>query len=185
MLVSFSGAQSTGKSTLLEKCKPILPSWHFVEEVTRYVKRKYGENINEDGTDMTQLLIINNHIENTYLDKDPAYGDIMLDRCILDGVIYTEWLFEQGTISDWVYEYSKNIFYKIKDSLDVIFYTDPSIPLVDDGERSINKKFRDQIIYKFEKYIIKYDIPVVMLHGDVDSRMQTILETINNEKKSR
>jgi nicotinamide riboside kinase len=184
MLVSFSGAQSSGKTTLLNRCKQSnLRNCFFVDEVTRYVKRKSGESINEDGTDMTQLLIINTHIENSYLAKDPAYNDIILDRCILDGVVYTEWLFENGSISDWVYEYSKNIFYKLIDELDIIFYTDPSIPLVDDGERSVNKQFRDQIIYKFEKYIIKYNIPVTVLNGNVEERMNTILKTINNYEK--
>ena len=180
MLASFSGAQSSGKTTLLNKCKEELTDWYFVDEVTRYVHRKYGESINEDGTDMTQLLIINNHIENNYLPRtvSESQSNFILDRCILDGVVYTEWLFENGKVSEWVYDYSKNVFLKIKDDIDVIFYTDPNIPVVDDGVRSTNQKFRDDIIRKFEKYIVKYNVEVTILAGDVNERMNTILETI-------
>lgn len=180
MLVSFSGAQSSGKTTLLNECKERLSDWRFVDEVTRYVNKKYGETINEDGTDMTQLLIINNHIDNNYLPKINSQFSYILDRCILDGVVYTEWLFENGKVSDWVYEYSKNIFLKIKDNVDIIFYTDPDIPIVDDGVRSTNQNFRNDIIKIFEKYIVKYNVDVTILKGSVEERMNTILKTIKD-----
>ena len=186
MLISFTGAQSSGKTTLLKECKSNLNgNWCYVDEVTRYVRRRYGEQINEGGTDMTQLLIINNHIENTYLPRvmpENHYDGVMLDRCILDGVVYTEWLYENGKVSKWVYDYSRKVFKKIIPKVDIIFYTDPSIPIKDDGERSTSKKFRDEIIKKFNTYIKKYNMPIVVLKGTVEERMKTILENIGNDR---
>ena len=80
ILASFTGAQSTGKTTLLEMCmdlffgnpendaydSPVRDKWTFIPEVTRLIKRQYGVNINEQGTDDTQLLILNQHL-NYYL----------------------------------------------------------------------------------------------------------------------
>ena len=66
MLVSFTGAQSTGKTTLLDVCaKAVLNDdvihqpvnhWVFVPEVTRMIKRTHNVDINEQGTDDTQLF---------------------------------------------------------------------------------------------------------------------------------
>ena len=62
MIVSFTGAQSTGKSTLLKRCRDDekFKSYEFEPEVTRWVKKTYDLSINEDGDEFTQL--INNNI---------------------------------------------------------------------------------------------------------------------------
>ena len=71
MLISFTGAQSTGKSTLLDlmardehfrKCS-------FVKEVTRKVARR-GLNINAHGNDMTQLFILSEHLYNHHAEEN-------------------------------------------------------------------------------------------------------------------
>jgi nicotinamide riboside kinase len=183
-LISFTGAQSSGKTTLLNKCKDELPGkWYYVDEVTRYVKRRYGESINEQGTDMTQLMIINTHIENSYLINtlDNSYDGVILDRCIVDGLVYTEWLHEQGHVSKWVLDYAKEIYNLLLPKLDIILYTDPNIPLIDDGERSINVEFKNDIVQKFENIFnttILYAHKLSILSGDVDSRYTTALSRI-------
>ena len=65
LLVSFSGAQSTGKTTLLKAIQKAHPSGAiYVPEVTRRLKRDYGIMINEAGGDVTQLLICADHLQN-------------------------------------------------------------------------------------------------------------------------
>ena len=65
MIVSFTGAQSTGKTTLLNELKKWkeLEGYVFIDEITRNVS-KLGMNINEKGDDATQTAIMNAHIEN-------------------------------------------------------------------------------------------------------------------------
>ena len=58
MIVSFTGAQSTGKTTLLNKVRDLNPNLNFVDEVTRRIKREYNLPINEGGGDVTQSMII-------------------------------------------------------------------------------------------------------------------------------
>ena len=113
-----------------------------------------------------------------------------MDRCILDGIVYTKWLLDNDKVSGWVYSYCNNVFYKLISEMDVIFYTDHNIPLESDGERSESPMFKDDIVNSFEQWILDlnndilrstYHIKanVVKLEGSVEERM----ETINNVVK--
>ena len=64
MVVSFTGAQSTGKTTLLKAIKldGRFRKFSFIDEVTRLVKKKYDLSINEEGDDLTQLAILSTHL---------------------------------------------------------------------------------------------------------------------------
>lgn len=176
MRISFSGAQSTGKSTLLQACKEVYKDYKFVDEVTRYVRRTYDVKINEIGGTETQLYILAEHIKN-HLRTDE---NLILDRCILDGYVYTKYQVNQGKVSHSVLEAFNGVYTVLMDKLDYIFYTDPSdVKLVDDGERSVDYKFRDDIIEMFEDLITYKMSPknrekIVRLKGSVEKRMQTI-----------
>ncbi len=182
MVISFTGAQSTGKSTLLTKMQTDerFRKFNFVPEITRGLKKKYKLDINEDGDEFTQLVTVNSHLYN-YLDfKDK---DVVLDRCILDGLIYTMYQYQKKKIPIEMYHYTEYLFKKLIGSIDIILYTEPDIPLVDDGERSANKEFRDIIISLFEEAINHFDIKVIRLNGSVDNRMKTIYNIVDNYGK--
>ena len=176
MRVSFTGAQSTGKTTLLNKCKEIYKDYKFVDEVTRYVRRTYDVKINEIGGTETQLYILAEHIKN-HLKLDE---NLMLDRCILDGYVYTKYQVVNGKVSEQVLHAFNSVFGLLMDKLDYIFYTDPSdVKLVDDGERSADFKFRDDIINLFDDLILYKMSPknrekIIRLKGTVEERLETI-----------
>jgi hypothetical protein len=183
MRVSFTGAQSTGKTTLLNKCKEIYKDYKFVDEVTRYVRRTYDVKINEIGGTETQLYILAEHIKN-HLKPDE---NLMLDRCILDGYVYTKYQVQQGKVKEDVLHAFNSVFNLLFDKLDYVFYTDPSdVKLVDDGERSVDFKFRDDIIVLFED-LITYKISpknkekIVRLKGSVEQRMKIIEKYLKRE----
>ncbi len=75
MIVSFTGAQSTGKTTLLNILKNKNKDINFIEEVTRRINREYDLPINESGNSLTQLMIIADHVANLYrkYDSDLVY----------------------------------------------------------------------------------------------------------------
>ena len=176
MRISFTGAQSTGKTTLLNKCKEVYKDYKFVDEVTRYVRRTYDVKINEIGGTETQLYILAEHIKNHLKQEE----NLILDRCILDGYVYTKYQVNQGKVSHSVLEAFNGVYTILMDKLDYIFYTDPSdVKLVDDGERSVDYKFREDIIVIFEDLITykmssKNKDKVIRLKGTVDQRMKTI-----------
>jgi nicotinamide riboside kinase len=185
MLISFTGAQSTGKSTLLQRMLQCdkLRKCTFIKEVTRKVASK-GIKINDDGDNTTQLFILSEHLHNHHLT-----GCVVLDRCIVDGYIYTKWLHEQGKVEGWVLKYAKDLHDVLIDKLDVIFYTEPDdIELEDDGERSTCESFRNDILKMYEEYLTwnpKARKKLVRLSGTVEERFKTIQKTFENYDKIR
>lgn len=183
MIISFTGAQSTGKSTLLNKCKEEFGGkFVYYPEITRGIRNKFGVTINEAGDNITQLLIISGHIENM-ITSGMSGKDCILDRCVLDGLVYTEWLAANGVVSDCVYDSMLDVFYAYVNKVDIIFYPDPKdVALVDDGERSSDVKFRNDIIKLFDKKIKMYNLTnVVKLSGSVEERMNKIKETLKSK----
>jgi len=176
MIVSFTGPQCSGKTTLLKECKGLYGDrFDFVDEVTRLVKRQYGVQINEAGDDITQCLIVNKHIENSLISHEKQ--GLILDRCIVDGFCYTGYLHLQGKVSKWVFDYSKEVFFKLKDKLDYIIYPNPhDVEIVDDGERSIDVEFRLNMIEIFEHVFEAYGLndKIIRVNGTVEQRMEQI-----------
>ena len=190
MIFSFTGAQSTGKTTLLKRLVKANPSgypFEFVPEVTRLVMREYEVPINEDGDDLTQMLIMTEHVRNIYKGRtDNLVRGVnkILDRCALDGIVYTHYLLDKGKINRTTYDACELIYKKLRNEYDVIFYTSPDdVELVDDGERSIDKHFREDIIGLFDMYlqygIIEKGPRVVYLEGTVEERLETIKSTLD------
>ena len=185
MIFSFTGAQSTGKTTLLNhlhKCNGDYP-FEFIPEVTRLVMRDYEMPINEDGNDLTQLLIMSEHVRNIYKNKADRLirgMHMIFDRCVVDGIVYSRWLLNEGKISKCCYDACALIYEELKDKYDIIFYTSPDdVKLVDDGERSVNVKFRNDIINTFNAFLERgYDGKVVVLEGSVEERLKTIKSTL-------
>ena len=174
MKLAFTGAQSTGKTTLLKELKrdPELSlKYDFRDEITRRMQKK-GLSINEGGNDITQLLIMNSHIKNSLIDN------VIMDRCALDGLVYTDWMSRKGKVQQWVLQYADNVFKMLIDRYDHIFYLVPEFDIEDDGVRSTDIDFRNEIVELFEKYIKAIDIPVIKLTGTVEQRLNKIKETI-------
>ena len=199
MLIGFTGAQCTGKTTLLNLLKDRLcgnkwtqgsdgvyrDDWSFVPEVTRKVMRE-GLKINESGDDLTQLFILKEHLQNHTVNENENW---ILDRCILDGYVFTRWLHEQGSVQRWVLNYACGLLSMLGERLDYILYTEPDdIPIEDDGERSVNSQFRNDIVDIYEEIIgCSMSTPgrdtwrgkIVRLSGSVEQRMETIDSILN------
>jgi len=186
MIFSFTGAQCTGKTTLLKHLYKENGDYPFVfiPEVTRLVKREYNMPINESGGDLTQLLIMTEHIRNIFRDRADQLVrglHLIFDRCALDGIVYSHYLLDEGKISRSTFDACELIWKKLKGRYDVIFYTSPDdVELVDDGERSVDVRFREDIINLFNMYIKSYEGKIVTLRGSVKERLKTIRETLDN-----
>ena len=125
------------------------------------------------------------HVRNIFRDRaDHIVRGIhqIFDRCALDGIVYSLWLLQEGKIGRSCYDACDLIWKKLKDKYDVIFYTSPDdVKLVNDGERSVDKRFREQIIDIFNIYLDRrdFDAEVVELKGSVKDRLKTIRSTLD------
>ena len=189
MIFSFTGAQCTGKTTLLKHLYKENGDYPFVfvPEVTRLIRREYNMPINESGDDLTQMLIMTEHVRNIFRDRaDHIIRGVhqILDRCALDGIVYSHYLLDKGKINRATYDACELIYKKLINKYDVIFYTShEDVELVDDGERSVDKIFREDIIGLFDMYmqynIIEKGPRVVHLEGTVEERLKTIKSTLD------
>jgi deoxyadenosine/deoxycytidine kinase len=179
MKIGVTGAQGTGKSTLLESIRTSneLPGHLFCVETTRWVQ-SLGFDINEAGGDLTQLMIMYRHIEVMNV------PNFITDRTVIDGYVYTKWLYEQGRVSRSVYDFATIVFEREVERLDYIFFIEPEFDLIGDGVRSTDASWRDSIHNSMVDTIAEFNIPVIKLTGSVEARTKQFLKTIkgtNNE----
>jgi len=165
MRIAITGAQSTGKSTLLRFLKQDddLKGFEFIDELTRKIAAK-GININEEGSNMSQIFTVTIHAENIVKDH------FISDRCALDGLVYTKWLFDQGKVDKWILDYAIGVAKEVIPRYDYIFYLPAEIPIEDDGVRSADIKFRDDIVALFESYTKELGVKLIELSGSVRDR---------------
>ena len=173
MRIAITGAQSTGKSTLLRFLKndDDLKGFEFIDELTRKIAAK-GININEEGSNMSQIFTVTIHAENIIKDH------FISDRCALDGLVYTRWLFDQGKVDKWILDYALGVAKEVIPRYDYIFYLPAEIPIEDDGIRSANVKFRDEIVSLFEEYTKKLGVKLIELSGSVKDRAKMFKKVI-------
>lgn len=183
--VSFTGAQSTGKTTLLNRLKDSdYSQWHYVDEVTRLVQREYGVMINEAGDDITQLLILDKHLHNAI---KCSKHDTIMDRCIVDGLVYTQWLYQNGKVNYQTLAHAEHLFSLLINRIDCIFLPyHGDVEIHDDGVRSTNTNFRQDVIKLFNNVLERPEVrnKVVVVKGSVEERYQTIDTTLKNLSKN-
>jgi len=181
MRIAISGAQSVGKTTILNalRSEKIFKDYHIANEVTRRVG-SYGLPINENGTDLTQRLIMQEHIVNTFM-----YDKFIADRSAWDGYVYSCYLWNKGRVTHDTLDYSRQVFMKVQGTYDLQFYIEPEFEIVDDGVRSTNTAFRDEIIRIFESTAEDFKMNAVRLTGSVRERVEQVLYAIKCAEEMR
>lgn len=180
MRVGISGAQSVGKTTLLNalRSEKFFRNIKVCNEVTRRVM-SYGLPINEQGNDTTQRLIMQEHIVNVFMNES-----FMTDRTALDGVVYSKYLHENGKINDETMTFATDVFVRLYPKYDVMFYIKPEFEIQNDGIRSVDMDFRNRIVNIFDFYFETYKLPVIKLTGSVRERVEQVI-TACKKKESQ
>lgn len=177
--VAISGAHSQGKSTLVSDLMltPEFRNFSALTNMTRAVQAK-GIGINELGGDWSQALIIAKHIE-----RQLSPGNLLFDRFILDGIVYTRALYEQGKVGPQTLNYASWVYDQlIKDPTVLLFYVEPELPLADDSVRSVKREFFDEIVRWFNYYIKTSNLDPIRLRGSREERVKTVIDHVNHFK---
>ena len=180
MKIAISGVQCTGKSTVLKELQkmPELSGYEFVFEGIRNLKNQGKIKINEDGNDNTQIVIANFHKDNLLKEN------VVLDRCILDCYAYSLYSYQKGMISKDTLDKVTEIYNETVNQYDVILYLRPEFEMIEDGVRSLNKEFRDEVLKNFES-LIKDLKNVVILSGTVENRVNQFKDVLKCLKEKR
>lgn len=179
MIISFTGTHSTGKTTLLQKMQndEEFKHYKFYKQITRKLARE-GFSINERGNDQTQYNILHSHYQNLFDDN----SNKILDRCYLDGVVYTYYLYKNKQVTKSILKLALQQFKKYICEYDIIFYLTPEFDIKYDGIRSTNTQFRDEIKHIFDMFINKYNITVYSISGNVQQRYSKLKQIIRGKR---
>ena len=179
MKIGISGTQSVGKTTLLNSLRSehIFRDYTICNEVTRWVK-SLGFNINEQGNDKTQEIIMMKHLWNLHMNKH-----MITDRTVLDGYVYTKYLNLKSKVSSDTLSMAYEVFKALIGEYNYVFYIKPEFDLVSDGVRSDDNKFRDEIEELFVDTIKRENINVINISGSVTERTKQITSLIIGDMK--
>lgn len=175
MKIGITGTHSTGKTTLLHalRSEPVFEGFEVCDEVTRWVK-SLGVSINEAGSDLSQELVMMKHVYNLHM-----YDDMLTDRTVLDGLVYTRALHLSKRISDRTMKRVHDVFEKCIGEYDFLFYIAPEFDIEDDGTRSTDKEWQIAVEQIFEDTIDHFQIPIIKIKGSVRQRIEQVLKHIN------
>lgn len=167
--IALVGASSTGKTTVYELLKNKLPKYEFINESTRTVG-SYGFPINEAGTSETQLAISSFHLEALL-----KPGNVILDRCYMDLVVYSNFM---DKISKETHNYIEDTWNRVKNEYTHYIYFPIEFKSVDDGVRSVNEEWREKIDEEFQALLEGVRKPYLTVTGSPMQRVEQILEFI-------
>ena len=167
--IALVGASSTGKTTVYELLKNKLPKYEFINESTRTVA-EYGFPINEQGTSETQLAISSFHLEALLT----PYNTV-LDRCYLDLVVYSSLM---PNCSEEAFNYINATWDRIKDEYTHYIYFPIEFDAVNDGVRSVDEKWREDVDKEFYLNLKEINKPCLTITGSPMQRVEQILKFI-------
>ncbi len=181
--VAICGAHSQGKTTLVNALKNeayLTSTCHFSfrTNLTRNLK-DLNIPINEDGTTLTQYLIMARHLEYVF-----TSGNWIMDRGALDGIAYTSYFYQKGKVKKEIYEAAVEIYSECIKLYDKIFYVVPELELKNDGIRSVDLDFFKGVVEQFDFYNRHVSMPsdkFKFVMGSVEERVNTVMTEIKKD----
>jgi predicted ATPase len=147
MKISVTGTACQGKSTYVSD---FLKNWDMYktpEKSYRDIIKEKNLTINEDGNEESQKIILDVLVDQAIsFTKD---DDVIFDRCVLDNLAYTVWLNLNGKVSDAFVEKTRTITHETLRMYDIILFfpitKHSPVNLVEDGLRSVNEQYREEV----------------------------------------
>ena len=81
-------------------------------------------------------------------------------------------------VSDTTLKKAKVMYDRIISQYDYLFYIRPEFDIVDDGVRSIDPNFRDEISEIFEGFITELPREITIVSGSVRERLDQVMKYI-------
>lgn len=194
MVISISGAQCTGKTTLVQalmkeeyfKGNTILtcsPSSNGFER---------GIRLSKEAGLMDQLWIATTYVKNFIEAINFGTRHVISDRCLLDVLCYTDYHYykSEGIESNrWseLRDTVTQLLFHVENLYDYHLVLKPEFDLVDNGIRSIDKIYQKEINDLFTENVnmLMDFVPekIITLTGSVEDRVNTVLSLVKQGVK--
>jgi predicted ATPase len=200
MKIALSGAQNTGKSTLLNEFLKQWPMYKPADNSYREIAKKNSKvKLNTEGSEESQIIIRDAQIDQAM--NHSKDENVIFDRCVLDNLVYSLWLNAKGKVTDLFIERQIPIIKEAFKFYDIIFFIpklkDYDIPIVPDkdGQRCLDPIFQEEIDNIFKAVMTDYwkkdrrtffpmeDCPAIIdiLAGPVQDRLNIIKLYVKND----
>ena len=184
--IAFTGPGCSGKTTLIKRLdfsKFLKGEIYHINSHTRELKHK-GFPINSEGSDDTQIMITLKHFENI---KNDLGTNCIFDRCVLDGFVYTKWLWRKDQVSNYVKEFAEGVYMNNIQKYNIVFYCTPDFKYTKDKDRDSNKQdieiikaIYDEEITILENILYTKDTRIIRLTGNVEERKIVVENQLKN-----
>ena len=173
--IVFTGAQGTGKTTVLDEFKD--RGFKVITEVVRQLS-KQGVKINKDGDEDGQAKILDVYKE---LLGEVSIAGYISDRCLVDVIAYSMYLAEHGKVSNEFVQEQKNQLVEFKKSNpDIVYcYYPIEFSVVADGVRDTDEDFRKAIDVNIQKILVEAGIQPIIVKGTVEERVAKVQRVVN------
>lgn len=158
MKIAISGTHCTGKTTYIQDFLKKWPNYKTPEKSYRdYIIEKNLPH-SKEATEESQKLILD-----ALVDQSQEYTkdeNVIFDRCVLDNLAYSSWLFLNGKISEKFLDESRIIIRESLKLFDIIFYFPITkfspIALEEDVLRDNDPVYREEIDNIFSTFVMSY-----------------------------
>ena len=174
MKIGFCGTMSVGKTTLVQALQNSgkFPDYEFITERSKYLN-ELGIPLNTDSTLKGQVIFLAERCAELICEN------IITDRTIIDVIAFT-------SLSPSISYIDKTAFIALADSVvkeyDYIFYISPEgIPIEDNGVRTIDPEYRDEIDKHIKSLIEVHNFPLGKINtisGTTEERMSQVINII-------
>jgi deoxyadenosine/deoxycytidine kinase len=173
MKIGLTGTMSVGKTTLAKALgeTDMFKDYPIQTERSKYL-RDLGVALNTDSTLKGQLVF-----------AAERSIELMQENIITDRTVYDVTAFTLSAKSiDW---YEKRRFMEILMSLrndyDAIIYVSPDgVDVEDNGVRTTDKKYREQIDFTIKEMLVEYPpTKLIKVSGSTEERINTIISQLN------
>lgn len=182
MKIAFIGADSTGKTTLINEVAQACSHMKVVtiKNVSREVISR-GFPLAKKATVESYANYIGDQLRKEREAEMQGFEILLSDRSILDTIINCK-VNNQVTnnrVADYFIQMFYEVWYLEARSYSLYVHCPIEFPLVEDGVREIDMQYRSLIGKKIKELLEEYKIPNITVSGSVKARLDSVLAAIS------
>lgn len=156
MKIAVCGTSCIGKTTYI---RDFLKTWKNYKTPEKTYRDFIDKNhINKTGTEESQKAILNALVDQAieYSKKD----NVIFDRCVLDNLVYTSWLYFNDKVTEKFLDESRIIVRETLKLYDILFFIPITkvapVEISEKETRETDLKYREEIDNIFKSFVSSY-----------------------------